>query len=147
MTDGRRYAEELRAIQRQPEGGHGRWFALRVEWWFQRDMMGRSVWPALRESSKAWRAGRSMGRPDPAACERLLDTLKSFHSDDWKLGAGSHQMTTHGAQRDISDALSHQEETGWHPGDPCAACGSTDTYGYAGCAGCRSCNAHDADET
>jgi hypothetical protein len=34
---------------------------------------------------------------------------------------------------------------GWMAGDPCGACGSTDTYGYAGNGGCNSCHAHDQD--
>lgn len=33
----------------------------------------------------------------------------------------------------------------WQPGDPCGACGSTDTHGYAGNASCRTCHAHDQD--
>ncbi len=35
--------------------------------------------------------------------------------------------------------------SGWQAGDPCGACGSPNTHGYAGNAGCRSCHAHDMD--
>lgn len=38
-----------------------------------------------------------------------------------------------------------EKRRAWQPGDPCGACGSTDTYGYDGNAGCRGCGAHDQD--